>query len=68
MVKHITLENVERYYDNLNGNLYYNDKGDWLVLAGGYTLSEVKQAIENGVEFIYASGPAKIVSELKDVK
>ena len=48
----VTTKNVEELFDNPNGNLYYNIDGQENIVDG-YSLKEVKQAMSNGVDFIF---------------
>lgn len=58
----ITLKNLEKYYYEPKGNLYYQDSNGWYVLDG-FDLDEVKTAIGNGVEFIFVEGPARLIAD-----
>ena len=50
----VTKKNVDVLYNDLSGNLYYtNDNEPWIV--DGFSLKEVKQAMKNGVDFIFKS-------------
>jgi hypothetical protein len=50
----VTKKNVDVLYNDPNGNLYYiNDNEPWIV--DGFSLKEVKQAMKNGVDFIFKS-------------
>lgn len=48
----VTKKNVEQLFDSPNGNLYYNIDGQENIVDG-YSLKEVKQALSNGVDFIF---------------
>lgn len=48
----VTMKNVEKLFNNPNGNLYYVISGQEYVVDG-YSLKEIKQAMRNGVEFIF---------------
>ena len=48
----VTKKNVEELFDSPNGNLYYNIDGQENIVDG-YSLKEVKQAMSNGVDFIF---------------
>jgi hypothetical protein len=48
----VTKKNVDVLYNDLSGNLYYiEDNEPWVV--DGFSLEEVKQAMKNGVDFIF---------------
>lgn len=50
----VTKKNVDVLYNDLSGNLYYIDDNEpWIV--DGFSLKEVKQAMKNGVDFIFKS-------------
>jgi len=57
----ITLKNLEKYYYEPTGNLYYRDNNGWSVLDG-FDINDVKTAITNGVEFVFVKGPAKLLA------
>ena len=48
----VTKNNVEKLYNDLTGNLYY-DCGIKYEIVDGFSLIEIKRAMRNGVDFIF---------------
>ena len=48
----VTMKNVEELFNNPDGNLYYTNDNEPLIVDG-FSLKEIKQAMKNGVEFIF---------------
>lgn len=63
----VTLKNIEKYYWNPNGNLYFRvveEVDSDYQLMDGFEIEELKAAIAYGdIEMIYVSGPAKAIIE-----
>jgi hypothetical protein len=61
--------NLKKYYNKLDGNLYYKlpDSSDkWGLIEGGWTCEELYTAITEGSgKLIYVSGPAESLVEYK---
>ena len=63
----VTVRNLEEYYNDPNGNIYFrmveSPDSDYQV-ADGFDLDELKAAIAYGhIEVIYVSGPAQEIIE-----
>lgn len=67
VVTDITARNLEKYYNEPNGNLYFRmveDSNSDYQVVDGFDLDELKAAIAYGhIEVIYVSGPAQEIIE-----
>ena len=63
----VTLKNIEKYYYDTKGNLYFRLTKDFdsdYELMDGFDIEELKAAIAYGdIEMIYISGPARAIIE-----
>lgn len=63
----VTLKNIEKYYYDPNGNLYFRltkEFGSDYELMDGFDIEDLKVAIAYGdIEMIYISGPAQAIIE-----
>lgn len=63
----VTLKNIEKYYWDPNGNLYFRITKEFssdYELMDGFELEELKAALAYGdIEMIYVSGPAQAIIE-----
>ena len=63
----VTLKNIEKYYYDPNGNLYFRLTKEFdsdYELMDGFDIEELKAAIAYGdIEMIYVSGPAQAIIE-----
>lgn len=57
MIK-ITKNNLEKYYNDPNGNLYYFYK-DQYYLVDGFTIEDITNALNAGIKFIFVEGLAQ---------
>lgn len=52
----ITGKNIEQYYDQPNGNIWYREPGSYdFQILDGYSIEECLQAMVNKVEFIFVA-------------
>ena len=65
IVTNVTMRNLEKYYNDSNGNIYFRmieDSDSDYQVADGFDLEELKAAIVYGhIDVIYVSGPAQEV-------
>ena len=52
----INLDNLEKYYNDWDGNLYYLDEDGKLQIVDGFSIDEIRHAIKQGVEFFFIWG------------
>ena len=67
IVTNVTARNLEKYYNDPNGNIYFRileDPDSDYQVADGFDLEELKAAIVYGhIDVIYVSGPAQAIIE-----
>ena len=59
----VDAKNLEQYYYDWDGNLYYKDtdileKDGLFHIVDGFDLEDLRQSLENGVEMVFIFGEA----------